>query len=413
MHKRSIRKVFLVVLGVLVLALPGFAGCGSQEAEGAEFVIGYQGDFTGPGSASTRVVYDAFMDYLSVAEEEGLLPGITLRVVAYDNRTDYSRYTAGYMWLRGQGAELLLCPASTDIEMNAGNCARDKVPAVGTTGVESLAEHDWVYFLYETQEAQNAGCLKWIADTWDYEGMGRAPRVGAVGLSGLLVCIASVAGMEEFVADNPEEIEWMGAQFAPLGTSAWALEVKALMDCDYIVAATFGSAAGQFMKEARLRGYDGAFMSSSMAFPGFWGTVRSSVEPSDLYECYHQHTCPWCDECSFATSWQEAIVNYRSGYAETEIQLASYPTGWAWSIWVIDAIRRAAEEVGAENLDGVAIQDALASTDLDMTSEGWGGVWKPTPERHFVTHEVKTYRWNVDNEMWVAVSDEWVSIPPA
>jgi len=45
-------------------------------------------------------------------------------------------------------------------------------------------------------------------------------------------------------------------------------------------------------------------------------------------------------------------------------------------MFTVDAIRRAVEEVGAENVDGTALRDALAET--DMVVEGWGNPWKFT-----------------------------------
>jgi len=413
MSKRLMKVVTLVLLGVLVAILPGLVGCGQKETEAVEIRIGFQGDFTGPGSAAVRPVYDAFMDYLDMAEQENLLSGAKLKVITYDNKTDYSRYTPGYVWLQGQGVEVMLFPSATDIQMNERRFAADEIPAVSTTALDSLRANEWAFFLYETHEAQTEGCLQWIVDTWDYQGEGRNPRVGHIGFLGLVPTIAGQAGIDQFLAANPGKIEWRGAKLAPIATSTWAVEAKALLDCDYVFLTTFGAPAGTIVKEARLRGYTEAFISHSMVFPGFWSLVESIVAPSDLYGIYHQQQAPWCDESPFATEWKEAVVKYHPGaYAEREIRLSGYSTGWAWGIWMIDVIKRAIEKVGVQNVDGSAIRDALATTDLDMTSEGWGGAWRITTGNHILVHTAKTFQWSIQQGKWIALSD-WIPIGPA
>jgi len=413
MSKRLTKVVALVLLGVLLAILPGLAGCGQKEIKGVEIRVGFQGDFTGPASAAIRTVYDAFMDYLDTAEKENLLAGAKVKVITYDQRTDYSRYTPGYVWLQGQGAKVMLFPSATDIQMNEKRFAANEIPAVATTALDSLRASEWAFFLYETHEAQTAGCFQWIVDTWDYQGKGRNPRVGHIGYLGLVPTIAAQAGIDQFLAANPGRIEWVGAKLAPIATSTWAAEAKALLDCDYIFLTTFGAAAGTVVREARLRGYQQAFISHSMVFPGYWGLVESIVAHSDLYGIYHQQQVPWCDELPFATEWKEALVKYHPGaYAEREIRLSGYSTGWAWGICMIDVIKRAIEKVGAENVDGPAIRDALATSDLDMTSQGWGGTWIISTGNHILIHTAKTYQWSVEQGKWIAIS-EWMPIGPA
>jgi len=412
MRGRLTRVMALLLSSALLATLSGLAGCAEKNSMGSEAVIGFLGDLTGPSSEAIRVVYDGFTDHLRAAEQVNALPGLKLKVINYDRRGDYGRIPAGYIWLKGKGARVVLCPAGMDVEMLAHQLEQDEIPAVSTSALESIRAHEWAFFQLETLESQHAALLKWIVDTWDYAGKGRSPRVGAVGFGGIPTCTQSVAGMEQFVTANPGKIEWIGAKYAPVGTSAWAIEVKALIDCDYFIPAVFGAAGGTIVREARLRGYTGAFVTTSMTFPGYWALVRSIAAPSDLYGIYHEHQIPWCDESSFATDWKAAVAKYRPGaYAEKESQLSGYSSGWAWGIWMIDAIRRAVEKVGAENLDGSAIRDALVATDLDMTSQGWGGAWK-IGAGHILIHTAKTYQWNLEKEKWVAVSD-WFPVGPA
>jgi len=412
MRGKVTRVVTLLLCSALLATLSGLGGCAEKESRSTEVVIGFLGDFTGPSSEAIGVVYDSFTDYLRSAEEENPLPGLKLRVITYDRRGDYGRIPAGYLWLKNQGASVVLCPASMDVEMLAHRLVQDEIPAVSTSALEAIRAHDWAFFQLETLESQHAALLQWIEDTWDYTGEGRSPRVGAIGFGGIATCVQSVAGMEQYVTDNPGKIEWLGAKYAPVGTSAWAIEVGAMKDADYVVPAVFGATGGMIVKEARLRGYTGGFITTSMTFPGYWDLVRSIAAASDLYEIYHSHQTPWCDECSFATGWKAGVAKYRPGaYADKQTELSGYASGWALGIWMVDVMRRAADEVGAENVNGSAIQDALAATDLDLSSEGWGGTWE-MGAGHVLIHTAKTYQWSTENENWVPVCD-WFPIGPA
>lgn len=408
--KGKVTKAFVLLLCTLLVAtVPGLGGCTDKERVGSEVIIGFLADLTGPSSGAVKIVYDSFADYIRTAEQEDPIPGLDLKVITYDRRGDYGRIPAGYLWLVSQGASVIICPASMDVEMLTHRLEQDKIPAVSTSALEAVRDHQWSFFQLETLESQHGALLQWIADTWDYSGKGRSPKVGAIGFGGIPTCIQSVAGMEQFVMANPDKIDWVGAQYAPIGTSAWAIEVAAMRGVDYIVPAVFGAASGMIVKEARLRGYTGAFITTSMTFPGYWNLVRDIVAPSDLYEIYHSHQTPWCDDCSFATEWKSALAKYRPGaYTTREIQLSGYSSGWALGIWMVDVIRRAADKVGTENVDGSAIRDALAATDLDMTAQGWGGTWK-VGAGHVLIHTAKTYQWNVNEDEWVAVSD-WFPI---
>lgn len=408
MTRRLIKIVGLVVMGALLATLPALVSCGEEGgAEGVELIIGFQSDFTGPVCSATAVVYDAFVDYLNTAKEEDLLGGLRPKVMTYDTRTDYARYPIAYKWLVGQGVKLILCPSATDIEMNLRKYDEDKITGFTTTGLESLRAQEWAFALFPTHEAQAAGVLKSIVDTWDYQGKGRNPRVGQVGFLGMLPTTAMKAGFDQFMAANPGKIDWMGLQAAPMGASTWTAEVLALIDCDYVVLSTYGVNTGNVVKEARARGYQGNFHSTSMSLGGYFDLVRDVVPPSELYGCYLVHQMPWFTECTFTEEWQEALLRYHPGaYAELEIGKGGYGSGWAWGIWLVDIMRRAAEKVGAENVDGAAIRDAAMSSNLDLTAEGWGNPWTVREGNHIVIRTSRTYQWSVQKETWDPI-DDW------
>ena len=405
MRCRLFKAVIMLVLG-LVVVVP-VVGCAEGGDTGTQLVIGYQGDLTGPGGSAMMPIHSAMQDYLKTVEAEDPIPGLKLKIVSYDTRSDYSRVPLGYTWLKGQGAELILFPSPADIDIVSRKLEDDQIPGFGTTALEPQRDNQWAFFIFETMEVQNAACMQWIMDNWDYTEEGRNPKVGSMGWIGLSTTIGMQDGIDAFLEDNPGKFEWVGEEFAPLGTTAWAIETKALMDCDYIFIGTVGTGSASFIKEVRLRGYDKAIIGPTAPIPGYWGLIESVVAaPAELYDVYHLHNMPWCIDCSFADEWRGLMTENRSSdWVEGEIRQSGYATGPAWMTLLVEVIRNAVEEVGAENIDGSAIRDAAASINLDLTGDGWGNAWVLNDENHICCNTYKVFEWDVDEDWWVGVSD--------
>jgi hypothetical protein len=135
-------------------------------------------------------------------------------------------------------------------------------------------------------------------------------------------------------------------------------------------------------------------------------SIRQGVASDQLYSLYHVAYWPWWNEdVPFVNDLEEAIQNYHPGEAEELMKESGPLTGWGWGVYIADAIRRAVEEVGAENVDGAAIRDALAETNLSL--EGFGNTWTFTENRHVLTLAQRAYEYNPEEDDWTAVSD-WI-----
>jgi ABC-type branched-subunit amino acid transport system substrate-binding protein len=403
MRQRLTKIVALVLLGVLLLAtLPGLAGCAGGEEKVPEIVIGILTDSTGPAAYACTQTVDSFQDYFRMVEEEDPIPGVNIRFASYDMRTDYSRVPPGYVWLKTKGAMLMgiIHPSSMDIL--ASRAEEDQIPLAGTTAV-ALYQNEWAFTMYATNEVQIEAILMWIADTWQGEGI---PKVGHIGYSGYTTTAGYDRGIAAFLEANPGEIDYVGTEAPPTGTTTWAGEVSKLKDCDFIVMTCVGPGVPSFIKEARARGYTGAFVSGIEAIPGFMKSIIAAVSSDQLYGLYHMGYWPWWNEdVPFVNDLKEAILEYHTDEAEDLMRESGPLTGWGWGMYIADAIRRAVEEVGAENVDGLAIRDALAETNL--TVEGFGNTWRFTENNHCLCLAQRAYEYLPAEDDWVAVSD-WI-----
>jgi hypothetical protein len=406
MSRRLVRMVALVLLGVFLATLPGLAGCAEEEGEVREIVIGYEGDWTGPAASGAAEYGAAFLDYFRMVEEENPIPGVKLKVVTYDTRSDYSRIPIGYVWLKGQGMDVFYAPSPADLEINAARLADDEIPGFGTTSLESVRNHEWCFWVFDTFEAQTEAVLKWILDDWEGEGK---PKIGLAGWIGLSTTVGPERGLDVYLAANPDDFEYVGAQKAPLGSVVWAVEVDRLMDCDYIFQGCVGAGIPSFIKEARLRGYEGKIVACN-AMSGFWNLTRMAAPPELLYDVYHIHSVPWTIDYPFASEVRELGLKYRpQDWVDSAMEQPSYATGAMCGLFIVEAIKSAVEEVGAANVDGTAIREAAESLELDLTAQGWGNVWRLSPDNHIISTTYKMFEWDVVQEKWLAVTD-WFSL---
>ena len=409
MSQKLFKIVALVLLGVLLATLPGLAGCAKEKGEVSEVAVGFLTDFTGVACYAVKQLYDGTTDYFSVVEEENLIPGVRIRCITADTRTEYARLVPGYLWLKGQGAVLMSVGAATDQEILADRFEEDGIPCFGWQASTKLQGHKWLFTLHSSPQSQPEAILQWIMDTWDYEGMGRKPRIGHIGAT-YGTTDHYQGGIDAFLRANPEELDWVGVEKAPMGTSAWAVEISRLEDCDFIIVSLVGPMVASFVREARGRWYDGSLVSGIEGFPGYWDLVTAAVSPEDLYGCFFAFFEPWwTEDVPYINELKEyTLTHYSPAEAEVRMRQSGYLTGWAVGMVMADVIRRAVEEAGAGNVDRTAIRDALA--EIDTTVEGFGNPWRFAQNQNFLCRAQRVFEWSATEKEWFAASD-WITPP--
>lgn len=393
MSHRSIRLACLALALIVLLTMSGVAGCGKgKEAGVKEIRLGLLTDFTGAAAYAVKHHGDSFMDYFRWAEEKDPIPGVSIKVLTYDTRSDYGRVVPGYMWLKGQGTILMHPVSGDDMAMLEDRFTSDGIVTVNSYLSERFLHDDWTYCLGLSQEEEGEVFMQWIMNTWDYAGKGRPPRIGHQGWnreSSLLY----QAGMDRILTAYPDKFQWVATERSPVGTSAWAIEISRMKSCDYVFMTMVGAMLSSFMKEARSRGYDGSFASGSIALPGFWGLIMGNVPADNLHDSYFLHCVPfWSDDIPYINSCKEAILRYHASDAE-ERMLATGPlAAWGTAMYVYQAIRGAVEKVGAANVDGVALRDALE--ELDMPIEGFDYSWHFYHDYHLLLRDARVFEWD-------------------
>ncbi len=402
--KGKLRKgVALVVLSAVLVAVSGLVGCAS-EGGGKEIVIGVLTDFTGSASFAIKPTVEAMTDYFRMAEENDLLSGVKVRFVTYDTKLDYGRVGPGYESLKAKGTVMMhvLNPADKDIV--ASSATEDQIPIIASQETTGHERREWIFNTYAPIGTEVEAILQYIMETWDYDTKG-VPKIGHLGWT-LETTDYHQEGIDNIMAEYPDKFEFVGLQRATMGQSTWAGEINKLRSSDYILMSVVGSMMATFIREARDRGYEGGFLSGINAFPGYWDNARAVVPAENLYECYYAGQWPWWNEdVPFIESLKEAIQEYRSGDAEARLRSSGPITGWCMGWFMADAVKRAVDKYGVENVDGAAIKEALETTNLDV--QGFGNVWN-LEEGQFFVWKKRIFEWNTSTLNWEAVSD-WIT----
>ena len=295
----------------------------------------------------------------------------------------------------------------TDQAILADSLEADHMPFVVCTGQLATVNHPWMYAVTGYQGQEVEGLMQYIMAKWDYAAKGRKPRIGHAGWTLSSTDLHQI-GMERMLQWYPDKFEWMGLERAPVGTAAWAVEVDRLKNCDYIHCSMVGSTMAAFIKEARLRGYTGAFIGTTSFFPGFWSLVEGAVSVSQLCDCFHSAWWPWwSDNVPVINSLKAATQEPHTGDAAERMKNSGPISGWLTGMITADAIVRAVQSVGAENVDGPAIRDALRAT--DMTPEGFGNPWRYTDDFHGLCRTLKIFHYNMTTRDWEETDSGWIT----
>ena len=396
-------KRAVVGLLVLVLLVPLCFGCGGGKEKGVTIIVGEINDLTGFASPALLPIHYALEDMVRYYNDEGLIPGVKIKIAAYDTRLDAAREVLGYEWVKERGAKLIVPALYTTGEAVRPFADREKVILASTSTTEGLIEPPgWVFcFGYPGQWGMKA-LMKWISENqWDYtKGI---PKIGFGAYSDPFAT-EEVKMMKQYCQDNPDKFQWGGSFLAPIGTMFFSGGVEKLKDCDYV--ASVGFSVGYLMKEFRDKGYKQTFVDSG-GVASIYGWLLNTCGPEALDGTLTANQHPiWGESYQIVNFATELLHRYRSGQAEDIIQANNTYLGSCHQfVAIFQILQTAIEEVGAENFDNQAFYDAAikyqASGPLFEGYPQWGF---SEAKRNFMD-QCLLYRFDAKAEKLVRVSD--------
>ncbi len=404
------RAAFLLVAALLLAASLVSACSGGGKAETKTIILGWLADQTGTSAQAFKEVSKGIDDRMSEMEASDPISGIELKIITYDTRLEYARYPQGYEWLKSQGMDVLLGYTPEVPLVTLTDQAEDKIPQYNFSTYATLVDAPWLYGYQYSYEFEARAVLDYLLNQWwPAQGKTGALKVAHVSNPDLNARPEYQKGLDWVASQNPGKIQ-LSATGGGASQSAWASEVAAVMGTDAVFISMVGTSAGTFLKELAARGYQGQVLASTVSVLGIWPMIISLVDKADLDGMLIPHYYPlYTDQNSFSDYLNQMIQKYRPSEADALKKGTTWMSGWVTADILIEAVRTAAEKVGAQNLDGAAINDAFMALDLkiegmpDITLEGHGG-------HHVLQPYCRMIQYNASKDDWYAITD-WFMAP--
>jgi hypothetical protein len=269
MNRRYGKLALILLVIASLVALPLLSGCaddGNGNGNGdREIILGGLLDFSGAASehgSRNAVFWDYMIQYTNefdpIIDEDG--NKVTLKMVYYDNEYDPAKVMIGYRSLMDRDPLAIIAVYPQDGEILKSRLAADRIPMylLGPSE-DTINPPGWIFGMATTSRNQMEFLLTWLEEDWDYEAMGRNPKIGMFGWN-MSVSLERLKWSKLWVDNNPDKFDWIGEEIGPMGTMSWFAEANRLKDADYLIVGTVGPGVTTFINEAARIGYEGEYV---------------------------------------------------------------------------------------------------------------------------------------------------------
>ena len=384
----------MAVLLVTACAPAPTAPAGEKEVVEIGAMVALTGAAGGPSSYS----FYGLQDYLDYFNEEDSIPGVTLKLVWVDTATDEVREISAYRRFVERGIPIMI--TIVDSEKFRPWTERDEIPMIAQAQTEGIMYPPcWIYSIYPTWAESYAVWCEWILDNWEED---RPPKVVVLGPD-TVAGPPAIEPARSYVESLG--IEMMPSEFvvgyAPLDTSSELLRIDE-RGADYVYILPLWSLAAIVLRDADRLGLVG-----KLQFGGLENTqgVKMLEQIGASAEGYTgSRTGPWIGETEIPG--MKLLHDLRPKYGRPVDFAGDEQNGTVTMMVACEVVRRALEEVGYENLDGVAMKEALDSL-KDFDCDGIKQITY-TPEDHRGWNRARIYQ--VQDGDVVPISD-WLEAP--
>jgi branched-chain amino acid transport system substrate-binding protein len=384
------------ILVFLVILLPVIGACAQKAAPVApgekakgEIIIGLLDDYSGPMGAvnsPTREGYEDCIRYIN--EEQGGILGHPLRAIVIDHKMDSSLMISGWNRLRDEHARLVPSVTAGVIPVLAELAQKDRIPVVSGLGtLDQLFPKDPSFFFCSVPQVPGwiESGFKVMEKDWNKRGSTRPPRIGIdVASLGTMPIMYSKAAKMSAQKRGWENLTTR-TSIAPVDVMTQVLQMKEFK-CDYIFVGNSSDAQIAWVRELDRQNVRPVIMGlSAMGSEEMWSAVGELV----VGALTMQFSVAWTDtDTPLIKFLHELNVKW---YPEVNYRPVQYTQGFSNLSVEAEAIKRAIEKVGHENLSGDAMKEAMETIrDLDPGT-GIGYTWTPTD--HQGLPGVRWYAW--------------------
>lgn len=366
--------------------------------------IGNLTDITGPGALGIAYVDMALTDMVEYYNENNIIPGVKLEITEYDTQYDTARVVAGYERLLEANADFIWTPCPIAVPILKPRVDMDEVVTFAATATldEGELEGGFLFSVAITPEDEAYTLLDWIAKN-DKDFPDRRPAiVGAAGWNDAYQEQLFEAA-ENYCKTHSEIYEW-DVTFLTEFKFDWTAEVDELKDCDYVFVPV---PPNMFIKDFSRTGGNAKFLGTDPVL-----AFLRDIDKMGLWEeidgMYFLRSSRWYNESGPIIDITNQLLDAKHSPQEAE-EIRQQGVGYIASKQIylmLDILKQAVENVGAENFNSQALYKA--ATEWQFGYEGIPVFHSFTETERIPTHFYAVYEANGNEQGVFRAHEEWI-----
>jgi ABC-type branched-subunit amino acid transport system substrate-binding protein len=308
---------------------------------------------TGAVAAATQFTWLGGQDYVRYFNEQEVIPGVRIESVWGDSARQLALFTSHYERFVAAGTPLIRAEESSWVIAMRKSYARDQVVLfLGGGGSHELAypEPGWIYAVTPLVCEQTAVVLEHFSTNWKEE---RPPRCVFAGYD-------AVWGQEPRYATEYARglgFEVLPPESIPMAVLDATTELLRWRDtgADLVYLQMIESSAAPILRDAERLGLLDQFQFAGHQSSMGDNILKVAAAGSEGYLIPAVY--PWLTDTE--VPGVKLMTDNMMKYHGEVLRQPQYYFGWVAAAVVCEAIKRAIENVGYENLDGPAVKEAL------------------------------------------------------
>ena len=393
-----------IMLAVTLAALLLVTACApaptGPTGEEKVVTIGFTAPLTGYGSSQEQVLLNGMLDYVRYFNEEERIPGVTVEVAWDDSGIAVDRFMSAIERFKERGIFAMYSDQTFGLDARQSAIERDQIPMfVGNPTKEYAYPPGWYYFRAPTWGEQFTGFAQYIIENWQEE---RPPKLA-------LMVVDSQFGRQPIPegAEYAESlgIEMLPTEFVPYVVLDAAVQLLRIDErgADFVYLSGVVPTSGPIMRDAERLGLLEHIQFGALEPASGPLLIEMAGVASEGF--LTPKTLPSLDEIE--VPGVKLMVDKQMEYHGTVVKQTDYVAGWTAGAIMCEAIRKAVEQVGYENLNGPAVKEAYDSI-KGFDVDGIANITYNPPDDHRGSSKVAVYQVREGNMVRVG---DWRDVP--
>ena len=404
-------RVVSLIISFLILVATISVACANKkvpttDTPKGEILIGVLDDLTGPMSPQCSGRVDGILDAIRyINERNGGVQGYQLKAIVIDHKMDASHITPGWDRLTADKVPVVFSTLAMMVPVIVSMSDADHIPVVAGAGdMDLLFPQEQSYFFADAPQLMGVieSACRLIEKEWAEKGEKDPPKIVFD-----VISIGNLAKMGEkaaplYAGGRGWEYLITRTPFAPADVTTQVLQVKEF-GCNYLHLSSTDAAMIAWVKELDRQNFHPVVSGlSGLGADEMWsavGELATGARPN-------QRSVQWTEtEIPLVKLMRELNTEW---YPEKTWRSTHYCRGFALFLVVEEAIQRALQNVGYEQLNNETLAEAMVTINDFDPGIGVGYTWTPTDRQGL--RGGRWYEWTKDGKQ-VPITD-WEIFDP-